>query len=225
MSVLLLVMTDGRRNCIEQTIPAALRNLNGEITRKIIHDDSGDSYYQAWLAQTFPDFEIIRTPTRAGFGGAIESAWMYLRLTAESDDCRFLFTLEDDFVLEREVPLDRMSRLLDRQPHLAQLVLKRQPWNPDEQAAGGIIEQHPDDYTDCYEGTDQWVEHRRFFSTNPNLARRSICWRGWPVVDHSEGVFTHQLLEDPDLRFAFWGTKADHPWVTHIGTERVGNGY
>lgn len=228
MSVLLLVMTDGRRNCIEQTIPAALRALHGDVTRKVIHDDSGDGYYQSWLAQTFPDFEIIRTPGRSGFGGAIANAWHHLTLTAERDDCRFVFHLEDDFVIERQIPLLTMSAVLDDNPHLVQLALRRQPWNDEERAAGGIVESHPADYADKrakFYPAVEWLEHRRFFTTNPSLYRRSLCWKGWPTVEHSEGVFTHQLLEDPEVVFGFWGARESGEWCLHIGHERAGTGY
>lgn len=226
MSVLLLVMTDGRRNCIEQAIPHALTHLDGPLKRKVIHDDSGDAYYQSWLAEQFPDFEQIRTPGRSGFGGAIRNAWDHLNRTAEDDQCRYVFHLEDDFVIERNVDLSAMAACLQVFPHLVQLALRRQPWNDEERAAGGIVESHPNDYQDRRRGIDiRWLEHRRFFTTNPSLYRRSLCWRGWPDGDHSEGLFTHELLEDPDTRFGFWGARNSGEWVTHIGTERAGTGY
>jgi hypothetical protein len=118
-----------------------------------------------------------------------------------------------------------MAAVLNEQRHLVQLVLRRQPWNAEERAAGGIVEQHPDDYQDATDGTNYWLEHRRFFSTNPSLYHRSLLTRSWPDGEHSEGMFTHDLLRDETLRFAFWGARDSGEWVTHIGRERVGTGY
>ncbi len=41
-------------------------------------------------------------------------------------------------------------------------------------------------------------------------------------MDRSEGVFTHRLLADVDVRFGYWGRLDDGPWVTHIGDDRAG---
>ena len=51
--IVLLVMTDGRRACIEQTIPSALAQLDGPISLRVIHDDSGDASYRMWLRKRF----------------------------------------------------------------------------------------------------------------------------------------------------------------------------
>ena len=42
---------------------------------------------------------------------------------------------EDDFRLTRRIDLTAMVEVLNRTPNLAQLALRRQPWN-DERAAG-----------------------------------------------------------------------------------------
>lgn len=215
--IVLAVMTDGRRECIEQTIPS-LDLLAGPITTRMIHDDSGDAEYRRWLRRTFPDWQLVETPGRSGFDGAYRSVRGWLaRETTEP----FIFSTEDDFVINGPVDLRAMMTVLDANAHVVQLVLKRQAWNESERAAGGIIEQHPDDYEQC----DGWVEHRRFWSTNPSLFRRDNLTHQWPKGAHSEGRFTYQLLADPDVRFAFWGHRDDPPRVEHIGHQRVGTGY
>lgn len=153
-----------------------------------------------------------------GFAGAIQAAWQQV-------DCDYVFHVELDFLFNERVDLDEMIDLLDRHPELAQVALKRQPWNPNEIAAGGIIEQHPDDYTERSDAYATWTEHRRFFTTNPSVYPRRIVRVGWPQVPESEGIFTHTLLRDPHLRFAFWGAKHDPPRVHHIGQVRAGVGY
>jgi len=221
--IALLVMTDGRRDCLARTIPSALANLHGPITRRVIHDDSGDDTYRWWLRDAFPTFEIIGHPAgRQGFGGAIRNAWRYLAAAGE----RFVFHLEDDFTFRHPVDLVHLAEVLDENTYLAQLAFRRQPWNPQEAAAGGIVEQHPDDFVQISDRAGHvWLEHRRFFTTNPSLYRRSLCHRPWPEGANTEGRFTHDLLIDPAIRFGYWGSRDSGEWVEHIGHERVGTGY
>jgi hypothetical protein len=219
--MILLVMTDGRLDCIEQTIESARTHLLGEVTYKVIHDDTGDEAHRDHLRRLFPDFTVIGQPTRQGFGGAIRSAWAHLRDRTE----RFVFHLEDDFTFNEDLPVYLMQKVLNRNPNLVQMALRRQPWNDAERAAGGIIEQHPDDYIDCSDGISDWLEHRRFFTTNPSMYRIGLIEKGWPEGDHSEGVFGLKLCENPVVRFGYWGRRTDQPKVHHIGDHRAGTGY
>jgi hypothetical protein len=164
--------------------------------------------------------EIDDREHRLGFAGAVQAGWELVLETG----ARWVFHLEADFTFNRPVDLGAMGRVLEREPLLAQLVLKRQPWNEQETAAGGIVEQHPDEYLERLAGVAVWTEHRRFFSTNPSLYSAAICRRAWPQTPSSEGVFTHRLLAD-GYRFAFWGGKYDPPVVHHIGEARAGRGY
>lgn len=50
-------------------------------------------------------------------------------------------------------------------------------------------------------------------------------WAEALAIAIGEGVFTHQLLVDPAVRFGYWGPRASGEWCTHIGHERVGHGY
>jgi hypothetical protein len=222
VTIALLVITDGRVDYLERAVESARECLNGPVTERIMFDDTGDASHRAWLAARFPEFTHIHAGARQGFGGAISGSWAHL---AEST-CDYVFHLEQDFVFNRPVDLSAMMYVLDTQPHLVQLALRRQPWNPDEAAAGGIVEQHPADYVDCTDGVHWWLEHTRFFTTNPSLYRRSLIGRGWPAGAQSEGRFGLDLLRvQPTARFGFWGTRASGEWVTHIGHERVGVGY
>lgn len=196
MSVALLVISDGRWEYHHQALASALEHL-----------PRFDQY--VWVQD--PDHEL-------GFAGAIQHGW-------EQIHTDFLFHLEADFLLNGPVPIRRMVSLLKRQPHLAQVCLKRQPWNEQERAAGGIVEQHPDEFSERQDIAAVWTEHRRFFSTNPSIYRSALCRLGWPQEPESEGMFTHRLLEDPRVRFAFWGGKFAPPAVTHIGETRAGVGY
>ncbi len=223
MSVCLLVITDGRDDVLAETIASLRAALTGPITRRVMYDDTGDADHRAYLTARYPEFEIVQHPAgRQGFGGAIRTAWRHVGTGPE----RFIWHHEDDFILNRPLDLHPLMRLLDGYPRLAQVALRRQPWNDAERAAGGVIEQHPDDYEEVPGvGCVGWLEHRRFFTTNPSLYRRSLCARGWPDTEHSEGHFSIDLFSDPEVYCAFWGGRADPPWVHHIGAERVGLGY
>lgn len=219
--IALLVITDGRRDCIERTIPSADQNLQGDITTRLIYDDSGDPENAQWLSDRFPHFVVRQHPEgRQGFGGAIRAAWSMLAETTEP----FVFHLEDDFTFNRPVDLEAVARLLRSDISLAQVALRRQPWNAEERAAGGIVESHPDDFDEHTSHCGQYLTHRRFFTTNPCLYRRSIMFEGWPEGANSEGHFTHQLLAS-GYRFAYWGSRDSGEAVTHIGDERAGTGY
>lgn len=222
MNLTVLVITDGRKLCFTYTMDSMYRNLHlqGGTFKIVVVDDSADPRYADWLDAHFPETTRIHHEERRGFGGAIQSGWDHL------GDADWVFHLEDDFTFNRPVPMLDMIATLVGQPHLAQLVLRRQPVNDVERAAGGVIEQWPGEYTECNGPRGSWLEHRLFWSTNPSLYAVNRTLTGWPQVERSEMAFTRQLLRsDPDLRFAFWGRRSDEPWVEHIGTERVGTGY
>lgn len=220
----LLVITDGREH-VHTAIPSALAYLDGDINARLIYDDSANPANTDRLRRAFEPlgFTVLGGDTRRGFGGAIEFAWS--AMLALTDD-PFVFHLEDDFTCNRQVNLAAMQQVLTEHPNLVQLALRRQPWNEQETAAGGIVEMHPGDYTDRSDRFgNEWLEHRRNFTTNPSMYRRSLMERGWPQVEHSEGIFTHQLLADPSVRFGYWGSRHSLPWVHHIGAQRAGVGY
>lgn len=169
-----------------------------------------------------PDFTVtvLDLDHSLGFAGAIAQGWASVLETGAD----YVLHWESDFIARAPVELAEMIGLLERHPRLAQVSLKRQAWNERERAAGGIVEADSDDFTEMHDGVT-WTEHRRYFTTNPSVYSTSLCSMGWPQVEHSEGVFTHRLLEDPELRFAIWGGKFDPPAVEHIGEVRAGVGY
>lgn len=221
--ICLLVITDGRRECLSETIASAAEALAGPITRRVLVDDSADPLYWAWCDDRYgEDWEVIHHDMRRGFGGAIASGWAAVLSGPE----RLVFHLEDDFVFLRRVALGSLVEVLDRRSHVVQLALRRQPVNAAEADAGGVIEQHPDDYAQCTDGQRVWLEHRRYFTTNPSLYRSSLCERGWPEGPDSEGRFGLALFAaDAAARSAYWGPRDGGEWVRHIGHRRHGTGY
>lgn len=215
----LLIMTDGRRECLIPTLASLHLNLTGNIHRTLIHDDSGSATYAAWLRKEWPWADVFSTGQRSGFAGAIQSAW-------EQVDGDWIVHWEDDFVLKEKVNVASFVAVMRDNPDVVQMALKRQPWNEAEKAAGGFIEMSPYDYIEKTDGKHTWTEHRKFFTTNPSVYRGSLIKRGWPNVPESEGVFGASLFRDePNARAAYWGGKFEAPKVEHIGIERAGNGY
>lgn len=218
-SCVLLIMTDGRDELLDRTIASATENLKGPISRRVIHTDNGLEH----LVQTHirhPDWEVIGGE-RLGFGGAINRAWQYIAQMDES----FCMHLEDDFLFNKPVPVKGMMKILGLFTYLSQIVLCRQPWNEPERKAGGIVEMWPDEYTEMEWEGYHWLEHRLHWSTNPCLYRTDLCREGWPTHEHSERTFSDLILSDINVKSSYWGTRADHVWVEHIGIERAGHTY
>lgn len=201
MTVALLIIADGRDDVHARARESLDATLGGFPFAYTVEVDDRDHQY--------------------GFAGAIQRGWD----TIYDAGADWVFHFEADFLFNGPVDLAAMIALLERQPHLAQVALKRQAWNPEETAAGGIVELHPDDFAERTDGRATWTEHRRFFTTNVCVYPARLCRLGWPQESESEGRFTHRLLADPLLRFAFWGGKFDPPLVEHIGVVRAGHGY
>lgn len=221
--IALIVMTDGRREYLTQTLAGIDANLVGPITTRVIYDDSGDADHRDWLLKTFPLYDVWWHHERLGFAGAYRSMWSSLRGYGREP---FIFSIEDDIVITRPVNLLELATVLAGRPHLAQMALRRQPWNDTERAAGGVVEANPDGYQEMTNGPDTWLEHRLFWTTNASLYRRDLVDRyDWPEGPESEGHFSATLFADPVVRSGYWGARDSGAWVEHIGTERVGSGY
>lgn len=221
--ITLLVMTDGRADCLARSM-ATYRRLHGPITQRVIHDDSGDPAYRAHLTETHHGWTVVSTGQRSGFAGAYRNAWAWLRAHCTSE---FVFSTEDDFEIAADIDLDDVAQVLRHTPHLAQMALLRQAVNPQEQAAGGIVQTAPWDYTDRSTDGHHWLAHRKFYTTNPHLTRRAfIDGHDWPDGPNSEGRFgLHLFAGSPRTECGFWGRRTDPPRVHHIGTHRIGTGY
>lgn len=215
------MFTDGRREYLQRTLASFDQMVTGDIGERWIFDDSADPAHQRWLHRAYGErFEIVSWKTRRGFGGTIHGAWEHL---AERTEASHIAHLEEDFTFDVEVDLGRLVALLEAMPHLTQVALLRAAHFPVEIAAGGIIEQHPNAYQRRSYGGFTWMQHRRYFTTNPCVYRRELLDLGWPDVEASEQVFTRTAFRSMRARSAFWGDGT--PWVSHIGAVRTGTGY
>lgn len=209
--VSLVVITDGRQDCIERTINRFNHIINFQFFEKLIINDSGDPRYHDFLSKRFPEFNVISHKERRGLAGAVQSAWA--SVSRESD---YVFHLEDDFLFNKSIDISHMIFLLRKNPHLVQMALVRAPVNPPEEEVGGFVFQHLADYSQ----KEDYFEHGRLFTLNPCVYPMSTVNMGWP--DHGgESEFTSKVHSiDKDYRFGFYGNIYDEPLVTHIGGRR-----
>jgi len=221
-SVACLVITDGRRDCLERTIASVEEMTTGiDPDTRIIVDDSASPMHRAFLNERFPGYSIHSHSQRYGFAAAVRTGWTMLGYT----DAEWFVHLEDDFTFNEPIDWVQLTVPLTIDKRLAQMSLKRQPWSPEEVAVGGFVEMNPDDFTEVRELGTTWTEHVRHWTTNPSVFHCSIVEQfEWPEGRESEGRFTIKL-RDAGYRFGIWGSKFDPPKVTHIGETRRGKGY
>ncbi|MFE3202233.1 hypothetical protein [Embleya sp. NPDC059237] len=223
MTVPLIVLTNGRRDCLEATMRAARTHLGG-VAHTTIVDDTGSADHRAWLADNFSADVVPVDPNGpAGYRRAMQTVWS---LAAGERTIAFL---EDDFVLETGVDLDVLAGVLDTHTYLTQIALLRQPWYANEHAAGGLIEAleaQGNEFTQHTDGEHAWIEHRACFTGNPTVLPAATLARPWPDTPWSESAFGRALFaSDPTLRGAYWGRRGDPPRVRHIGHHRTGTDY
>lgn len=153
-----------------------------------------------------------------GFCATVASAWALAREAIVECKLDYVFWLENDFRFYRPVQVDLMAWAIGRFQHigLAQMSLLRQPVDPREIEAGGVLA--------CIDDTVQhmgWIEHRSYFTTNPSLIPARVFDRDFPAGPECEGKMGARL-RDEGLSFGVWGEGDE--WVEHLGT-RGGHGY
>jgi hypothetical protein len=224
VAVPIIVLTNGRRECVSRTIPSALDHLTGAGPLTII-DDSGDPEYAAWLRDTFG----VCTPTGGvGYWRAMQAVWERARILLGGDSTDSIFLLEDDFVFHADVDLTDLNHVLGTQPHLTQIALLRQAWFANEIRHGGLIEAleaQGQTFEERTDGARHWIEHRACFTGNPSLITARTFARDWSAGAWSESRFGQMLFTDPAARGAYWGRRGDPPTVEHIGDRRTGRDY
>lgn len=224
MSVPILVLTNGRRDCIARTIPSIHDHLTGAGDMVVV-DDSGDADYRTWLAETFPEALVTAVaPSPAGYWKAMR---VVLAIARDSGADAF-WLAEDDFRLLADVDVACLEGVLDENPHLTQMALLRQPWWPNEREHGGLIgalEAQGQVFEERTDGEHWWIEHRACFTGNPSLIPARTFAHDWPEGAWSESRFSRLLFADPAARGAYWGRRSGPPRVEHIGHQRVGTDY
>jgi hypothetical protein len=206
--IVLACLTTGRRSTLGDALDSTV-NLCGPIGRRVLLCDG----------------QLVRRPgwdsVRLRGGGSYTKAMMRATVAAVGSGQPWVFWLEDDFTIDEPVDLTDMQRLITAHD-LMQLSLLRQPWYPDEVAAGGVIEAKPQ----AFRQMDGYVEHRDYWTCNPNLSRRrTLATYPWPNTPGSERAFGDLIFADKRNKAGIFGRVGDPPRVTHHGTKRAGKGY
>lgn len=207
-----LIITDGRGEYLEK-MWASLKWDGPDFAATVLVDDSGDSEYGLWCIDLIKPTVFVHHAHRRGLAGAIASGWYALQQL----DVDYVLHLEEDFTFPEAIPLADMLTAFDttyegRRGNLAQVALKRQPWSPEEIAAGGFMDLHPDRYSPV---ANRWTVQQTLFTFNPCL------YPAW-VMNYGPGLeadLTERLLAD-DHWFAYYGIPADPARCIHIGYHR-----
>jgi hypothetical protein len=213
----LVVLTQPHSPTLAATLESFREHVTPAPTDEVLVEDGQPATDAAlWMGMR------VCTGKPQGFCGATAVAWEAAR-SNRGETVDYVFHLEEDFTFTRSVNLDAIAHVLSLDWRIAQMALMRQPVNPTEVAAGGLVESRPHTFTPRWdEQGNQWLEHNAYWTTNPSLIPVSIPRSfEWPLVPECEGRFT-QLLRDGGYRFGVWGT--GETWVRHTG-ERRGFGY
>jgi hypothetical protein len=213
----LLCLTTGERETLAETLASAQENLDGPIGRRLLCVDGASKERCAELQREHPHWDVVRMPGRRGYTRAVCEA----REHAIGSGQPWVFWLEDDFTFTEPVDIAQMQAVMEANPQLAQLALKRQAWYPHEVEAGGVIEAKPEAFTQ----RGGYVEHADYWTMNPMLVRRAfLAANRWPQSPGSERRFGERVLAN-GTRAGILGAIEDPPRVIHTGAERAGRGY
>lgn len=228
-----MVITDGRKACLEQTIDSFFENNRQDRFRaRLIVNDSMDVKYHEYLRETYGKKWFINScalvaKSKCGFGGAIQAGWDWFKWPGFGTE--WIFHLEEDFLHMRPIDTQDMVEVLRSDPDLTQVALVRDAVAPHEHAAGGLLQSRPGQFSQelCQVGPSwnpskqiPWLSHQSFFTTNPCLYSVDLVRQySWPLGENSEARFGEQLVAE-GKHFGFMGRLDDEPWVKHIGHSR-----
>ncbi len=209
-----------RSEYLRQSLASLTENVSGGIVQRVVYSDWGPDLADELTAIVQPHGFYVAGDGHHGYTGSMQRMWKYLAKRAQGS---YVFATEDDFTYPRPVDLGPMVETLRANPHLAQIALLRDAFYQDEQETGGILGWPEPAFTRVGENGTSRLEHRLFWTANPNLFRKSLTATPWPEGRHSETLFGKLLLRDERTRFAFWGSGEE--LTRHIGTVRAGTGY
>lgn len=160
-------------------------------------------------------WQIEQSAQQEGFCAATQRMW---KLASQSKH-PYVFYLENDFILLRQLDLQPLANVLDCNPMLGQMQLMRTAVNRKELSAGGLFESRPGEY----KSRGDWLEQKSYVTTNPSLMRTSFLANNPfdEAVSDCEGIFGTKLVA-AGYSFGVWGDGS--PWVRHVG-RRQGFGY
>lgn len=183
-------------------------------------------------------WQATQLSPQGGFCEASEEMWSQSIRAADEAGADYVFWLEHDFRFKRPVDVRSMRTVLEclGAEKFAQVSLMRQPCNPMENRAGGVVEALEERgylfKSRCSVARDPvnswltvgWLEHCAYFTTNPSLMSVDFMARNpWPTGDQCEGRFGIDLVAR-GYNFAILGDGT--PWIEHVGIrDGTGVGY
>jgi hypothetical protein len=112
----LLVVTDGRRAYLVETMRSLRVSLQPWPPDRFLIDDSGDPDYRAWLQAEFPDFVQVGDGARRGFAATLACGWGTVLAYSEATH---IWHAEDDEVYRLGfASLDADTALYQSRRHL-----------------------------------------------------------------------------------------------------------
>lgn len=237
----LVVLTHGENHrLVWGSVAAFARHVKPAPDEAVLYVDGG-SPWKAWDVIRHSPWRWTHDQSEAqqGFCRATAAAWR-LATDPRGEPPEYVFWLEHDFLIERDVDLRELAFVVDEH-RLAQMALMREAVNAAEKAAGGLYESRPGEYAKQHAWFDRfrgdpgqlstphemyerpWLEHSSYFTTNPSLMRRDFMvahpWPGGePECEGRYGI----TLREAGYRFGVWGE--GEPWCRHVGV-RSGFGY
>lgn len=121
--VAILIITYNRPDEIRMTINALLENIvyPADKLHYVISDDSTGGRYLADLKRNhaYKGMTFISTPQRAGWGKHVN--WAMTHIYTQYPDVQYIFQIEDDYVLTRELDMRVGVALLETMPNVGML--------------------------------------------------------------------------------------------------------
>ena len=217
MKLAVVVIGDGRKQYLDQCVPAISANVTHPIYARIMVNDEADPAYCSTLDSEYPEWVHVHTG-RVGMAGAVQAGYD-AALTFSPD---YTLWVEEDMLLTQPLPIADVAQVLgsrrDEDGHrLAQMMFPREPWwNDMEQQHGqwGALQRLSASPT--VHGT--YLSQDYIFSLNPCLIPRRVLQLGWDA-DNEAGVT--KKLRDDGYVFGVWGS--GETYARHIGHERSGS--
>jgi hypothetical protein len=156
-----------------------------------------------YVADKHRPWDVLHSGGGKGLTANVQQAWDALG----SDE--WVFHVEEDFLVD-DAPLEAMRTVLVSYPHVAQMVLERQPVAPQEFAAGGLLGAQ---CIPTYAPRGTWREQDHLFSFNPFVAHSSV------LTEAGTETSVTQRLRADGWTFGFWGRQGDAPRVRHVGVQ------
>lgn len=215
------MLTNGRPDYLARTLAAFSEHVHPQPSEVYIFDDGLLTPREAFAP--YEDATVEGAKVTKGMCAAHAFCWV----RAAESRFKWVFHIEDDYVILRPVGLPLMADVIEANPHLVQMTLVRCPWGF-EIEHGGYIPKDPGWYVrqggaedpSWHPGAQEWIETTRNWAVAPTLFPTAVARKHWwPAERGCETTIGPRILEqEPDARFGLWGW--GEPWVAHIGVDR-----